>query len=331
MKKVLSVLLAAIMVVSLAACSSSAPAETAAAAPAAKEEAAPAAKEEAAPAAADDGKVVIKIGVPNPFSGGQADSGYLGKCGIEAALEYWNQNGGFKNHPEYQIEIVYVDTESDANVAATQAEKLINQENVNVLLGGYSSGLVAAMAPLAIKYQVPYLEFPGVGNSITAEPNDYVFRADPGDELQRLTTVDFVHYLNGLSEIKTCAWVGANDESGQSARSMFLAIADEMGAECILDESIQAGAADMSGVVQKIKQADPDILFTYFYLNEALLFQRQLQEYKVNVPILSRGGGYLESSFLTSAGTTSENVMTTSHKNKQDAKCHTHSFHLFSP
>ena len=94
---------------------------------------------------------------------------------------------------------------------------------------------------------------------------------------------------------------------------MFMAIADGMGAECVLDESVQAGAADMSGVVQKIKKENPDILFTYFYLNEALLFQRQLQEYKVDVPILSRGGGYLESSFLSSAGDTAENVMTTSH------------------
>lgn len=308
-KKLMALLLTASMTAALAGCGGSSTTNESAA-----EAEDPVETAEAAEETADTGdKVVIKIGVPQPFSGGQSDSGYLGKAGVEAALEYWNQNGGFQNHPEYEVELVYADTESDANVAATQAEKLISSEGVDVLLGGYSSGLVAAMAPLAIKYEVPYLLFPGVANSITAEENDWVFRADPGDELQRLTTVDFVNYLNTISPIKTYAWVGANDESGQSARDMFMDIADELGAECVLDESVQSGAADLSGVVQKIKQSDPDILFTYFYLNEALLFQRQLQEYKVDVTILSRGGGYLESSFLESAGDTAENVMTTSH------------------
>ena len=119
-------------------------------------------------ASSSAGKIVIKIGCPQPLSGGQSDSGLLGKCGIEAALEYWNKQGGFKNHPNYEVQIVYADTESDANVAATQAEKLISSEKIDVMLGGYSSGLVAAMAPLAIKYECPYLLFPGVANSITS-------------------------------------------------------------------------------------------------------------------------------------------------------------------
>ena len=94
-----------------------------------------------APAAAQK---EIKIGViydlTGPFAGGGSEAAYLGN---KIAIDMINEKGGIEG---YRIRPIYADAQSKAEVAISEAERLINQEKVDMLMGVYSSAHCVPMA-----------------------------------------------------------------------------------------------------------------------------------------------------------------------------------------
>ena len=95
----------------------------------------------AAPVAAQPKE--IRIGVifdlTGPFAGGGSEANYLG---TKAAIDMFNEKGGVEG---YKIVPVYVDAQSKVDVAINEAERLINQEKVDMLMGVYSSAQCVPM------------------------------------------------------------------------------------------------------------------------------------------------------------------------------------------
>lgn len=252
---------------------------------------------------------VIKIGVLAPLSGGLSSQGQLLKMGIDGYYEYWTQGGGFKNWPNTTIELVFADNESTADVGVTQFEKLINVDKVIAVIGCYASALSAPCTTLANKNEVVFSLVNSVSDSCTIEPGQYVFRGNAGDPQEFMYQKDFLSKLSDISPIKTIALVGNADDYGASAKAMYNKIAEELGWEVVIDETIQAGASDLSGAINKVKQLNPDLVIVASQVNEAILFQRQMKEYQVNVPIFAKGAGYLDSTFIPSVGEACEYVI----------------------
>ena len=87
----------------------------------------------------DDKK--IQIGVLIPLTGKYASLGEQVRYGYEIAVFDFNINS------DYKLNLIYEDTGSDINKAITGAQKLLNVDKVNILLGPFSSGAVLAIAP----------------------------------------------------------------------------------------------------------------------------------------------------------------------------------------
>ncbi|MEK9721738.1 MAG: ABC transporter substrate-binding protein, partial [Quisquiliibacterium sp.] len=86
----------------------------------------------------------IKIGVifdlTGPFAaGGSAAANY----GTKYAIDMINERGGVGG---YKIKAVFADAQSKAEVAINEAERLLNQENVDLIMGVYSSAHCVPMA-----------------------------------------------------------------------------------------------------------------------------------------------------------------------------------------
>ncbi len=306
MKKLLAILLTLTLAVSVLGCTqtatTTAPAATEAAA---TTEAAAAATE--APAAAE--KTVVKIGVLAPLSGGVASQGALIKMGIDACLEYFNQEVGFTNLPNVQVELVYADSESNPEAGQAAFEKLVTVDNVIAVVGSYQSSVTGPCATLANKYHVPYVIINAISDSILSVDANYVFRPCVGTYSQEASQQAWLEALNSVTPIKNIAIVGSADDYGQGNLTSFTRITKNLGMNFVVQDLIQAGTADMSGTVQKIKNSNADIILVSLQLNEALLFQKQLKEYKCNVPVMALGGGYMDANFIPSAGATGEYVV----------------------
>lgn len=91
----------------------------------------------------------IKVGVLHSLSGTMAISEKPLVNAVQLAVDEINAQGGLLNRP---LETVVVDTESNPEVAALQAEHLIVHENVDVLFGCWTSSCRVAVKPVVEKY-----------------------------------------------------------------------------------------------------------------------------------------------------------------------------------
>src|SRR5437016_4317096 len=91
----------------------------------------------------------IRIGVIYDLSGPFAAAGSV-PCAIGAqiAIDLVNERGGIAG--KYKVDPINADSQSKADTAINEVERLINQEKVEVVLGVYSS---AHAVPLAAKVE----------------------------------------------------------------------------------------------------------------------------------------------------------------------------------
>ncbi len=160
----------------------------------------------------------VKIGWLNPHSGGLAYYGNHTLWGLYAGLNY--RSGGEASIPEsgsgtgeYTIsvgdvdyEILVSDSKGDPSEGQNIATEYINNDNVDLLMGGTSSATARAVAKnVANQANVPYMVAPAAAVSVTGSQDtcsEYVFRANAnvamdarsgGDYIANETNVNRVH------------------------------------------------------------------------------------------------------------------------------------------
>lgn len=135
MKKVLTIALAFLMALSVIGCATT---------PTANEpvKETPDQTTTEAPAESAEGKRVVKIGLLAPISGAVASQGQMMEAGLRTCIEYFEENVGFKNHPEVEIQVVVADTESSVDAGVSAFERLVNVENVDIVIGGSAENFV---------------------------------------------------------------------------------------------------------------------------------------------------------------------------------------------
>src|SRR5882672_3102604 len=86
----------------------------------------------------------IKIGViydlTGPFAGAGSELQYTG---AKIVFDYFIKNGGVEG---YQIEPIYADSQSKPDVAINEAVHLVEKENVDMVMGFFSSAQCVPVA-----------------------------------------------------------------------------------------------------------------------------------------------------------------------------------------
>ncbi|HTC70391.1 MAG TPA: ABC transporter substrate-binding protein, partial [Acidothermaceae bacterium] len=89
----------------------------------------------------------IKIGYCLSLSGGLAANGQTARLAHQVWQERVNARGGLLGR---DVELICVDDKSDATTVAGIYQKLLAQEKVDLLLGGYGNNSITPAMPLAI-------------------------------------------------------------------------------------------------------------------------------------------------------------------------------------
>src|SRR3989344_4828239 len=119
-------------------------------------------------------KQIIKIGALLPLTGQNAIYGEEIKNAIELAKTEINEHGGINGK---QMEIIYEDDKADPTVGTKAMQKLIEIDDVSIVLGSWVSGVVLAVAPIAEQNKVVVLAT-AISPKITTA-GDYIFRMQP--------------------------------------------------------------------------------------------------------------------------------------------------------
>ena len=116
----------------------------------------------------------IVIGALYPRSGALALLGEESWRGAEIARMVRNQNGGINGK-----KIVFANADgSDVAAARSEAERLIEQQKVGLIIGSYSSSRSMAATEVAARKSMPYFELGAIANAITERGYPTVYRTN---------------------------------------------------------------------------------------------------------------------------------------------------------
>lgn len=307
MKKVVSLLLAVSMVGAvLAGCSSKPAAESKA--PTETKAAVESAAASVAPEATND---PIKIGTIYAMSGGNAAIGENILRGIDFAVEEINAKGGVNGR---QLEVVRGDHAGDPAQGKSEAERLITQEHVDVMMGCHMSTVTEVVAQVCQQYKVPMITAISTLDRLSDkdhESMDYFFRLCP---LNSVYVEDMLKYLKDSSqqtgeEVKTIAIFTDRAAIGQELIRCVELYKDQYGFDLVATIDYSSNATDLSAQVLALKQANPDAILCDSYIGDATLFVQTLkaQNYSPKM-IVAKANGFTDPAFISNLGSVANGV-----------------------
>ena len=234
-------------------------------------EAEPAAQEEAAapePTAApaeeesdDMSMEPIKIGGLAPLSApGAVVGGEAMRVAMMIAADELNAKGGVLGRP---VELIIVDTEGLPERGTAVVERLINQDGVVGIGGGYHSSVGVAAKEVAHDNGVPIVFAETWNDTITSVQYDEIFRIAPLSSEVSAVDVKFVQWLRDEAGMKLEKLVilTENTDYGIPAAENTKRFLAEAGIDSVTF-SVDIGTQDFAGIIERVKAESPDMIMT---------------------------------------------------------------------
>jgi branched-chain amino acid transport system substrate-binding protein len=216
----------------------------------------------------------IKVGVDTPLSGTYAPIGKQVRWGAELAVKEINAAGGVGGR---KFELIFEDEEANPPVAVRKAEKLLQQDKVDLLTGTVNSGSTLAVGQVAERNDRILVTTVSYATSITgAQCNANVFRvnANAYQQSSALTA-----WLTKNVPGKRYFFVGPDYEMGRSTISAFQDDIKRLGGTDVGATFPPLGAKDFSSYLGQIRAARPDVIMTATAGNDTVRLLTQLKEY----------------------------------------------------
>jgi len=247
----------------------------------------------AAPAAPSE----IVLGAALPLTGGQAREGGYFKKGYEMAIKEINDAGGVmvkEYGKKIPIKLIIYDDKSDNTTSVQLYEKLVNEDKVHALLGGYGTPLISAHTVVPEKYQVPYVNGGGATGEIYARGMKYVFGALASIEKLAHTLMDWMKAQQDAGKLKKpvkIAVVGENTSHGKEFRK---GVQDKSAAapdrfQVVMDEPFELNLKDADPLLQKLKAANADVFLADARIADYTTIHRRYTELGLYHLVVSYG------------------------------------------
>ena len=230
----------------------------------------------------------ITLGSSISLTGKYATNGLHTQRGYDYAVKVINEAGGVKvGGKSYKLAVKYYDDESTPARGAQLAERLIQQDGVEYMLGPYSSGMTKAIAPVSEKFGVPMVEAEGASRSLFTQGYKYLFAVLSTSEQYLATAVDFAAEKSGDPKSVRVALAFEGDPFSMDVRAGVMDKINEYGMKVVIDDQLPADLSDMSTKLTKVKALKPDALIISGHSKGAATAARQIDEMKVNVPMIA--------------------------------------------
>ena len=215
----------------------------------------------------------IKVGALFPLTGPAAVSGQNCVNAVQAAVEVINKKNADINDPlaaqeglvggKYVIKVVPADHQGKPDVAKSEAERLYNQEKVFAIIGCYNSSATKPASAVAERAKKLFLCGCSSSAALTERGYKYFFRHAPTDAIESVEFVDYIAYLNKEKNagIKTLGIIYENTEFGKHAAEEAIKAAKKIDLKIVADVPFNNGATNLNSEVQKLKSANPDVVF----------------------------------------------------------------------
>lgn len=225
----------------------------------------------------------IKVGAVLSLTGTYAGLGTPEKNAIELEVARINDEGGINGRP---IEVVYVDDATDAAAAQAAVSRLVDQEGVVAVLGATGTGQTMAMRPDIERAQVPQVSMAG-GSVITDQFSSWVFQTPWPNRV----VVPFD--LKALQDagVTKLAVISDSGGYGKDGLAVTKANVDKFGISIVAEEVFNAGDADMTAQLTKIKASDAQALIMWSAGSEAATILKNAADLELAKDMAEDGTG----------------------------------------
>ena len=242
----------------------------------------------------------IKIGAFLAVTGPAAFLGDPEQKTLELYVERLNAAGGVLGR---KLQLVSYDSAGDAEKARTFAKRLIEQDKVDVIVGGSTTGETMAVVPLVEQASMPFISLAGA--VVIIEPvKKWVFKT-PHTDRMACDKIFVDMKARGMSKVGLISGSGGFDKS---MRGECLKVAKNHGIDVVADETYGGADTDMTAQLTKIKNtAGVQAVLNAGFGQGPAIVTKNYKQLGINVP-LYQSHGVASKQFIQLAGDAAEGV-----------------------
>lgn len=245
----------------------------------------------ASAAAATSGE--IKLGAVLPITGSFAASGKYFQQGYQMATDEVNAAGGVDvGGKKMKVTLDLLDDGSNGTQSRALVEKLVTQDKVNALLGGYDTSLVEAQEVVPDQYKIPMVEGGGAASAIFSRGYKYVFGTLQTIDLLGKITMEFLtNEVNQghLPKPTKIALVWENTDHGKDYQKgvQEYVKANSGLFTVVLDQSFDLNGTDFTPLLTQVKSANADVFLSDAHLPDYITMHRQYTQMGLSHKLVS--------------------------------------------
>ena len=217
----------------------------------------------------------LRIGSSFSNTGTYAQFGQTVHRGQQLCVKHANEKGGVLGR---KIEFTAEDDQSDTAWSVAIYERLLVKAKVDAVFSPYSSPITDAVAEVTEKHRKPLVACCMATTSLYRKGRKFSFMfLSPGEA-----------YLEGLIDVaakrglKTIAVIHEDTPFPKAIAQGGLELAKKRGIQVVAVEAYPRNTADFSAILAKIKAANPDVVASATYFEDAVAITRQMRALDIN-------------------------------------------------
>ncbi|WP_142860603.1 ABC transporter substrate-binding protein [Salinigranum halophilum] len=196
----------------------------------------------------------LSLGVLVPTSGPSAPLGKAQRQGAELGVQFVTESDAF----DFEVDAVYEDTQTDPATGRQKAQKVVEEDGVQIITGALESSVSLAVADYVGQQETLYMSGAATVALTGEDCNANTFRYESNAAQHMAGLTDFA-----ASELGTNWWLHSTDEAyGQSALNQLEQRVDEqdLDVDVVGRTMPDPGTSDFGPQISQISSSDADVL-----------------------------------------------------------------------
>lgn len=240
----------------------------------------------------------IKIGILNPTTGGFTVFGEKSNAGIQLYFDSIDNTVAGR-----EVELVFADTAGDPQQALEQARRLVDQEDVDAIIGLVNSAAALAIKDFADQNEVPLIIAVGSAAGITLPENasSWVNRVSVASGMEEGPLGWYAATTLGYDSAATMVW---DFISGNERAAVFAEAFTAAGGKITNEERPPPRATEYGPFLAALEPDTTDSMYTFVVGPGSIAFFQQMEDFGISGKIVPLGSGFVTAGILDVLGTT---------------------------
>jgi branched-chain amino acid transport system substrate-binding protein len=218
----------------------------------------------------------IRIGYCLSLSGPLASNGKTARLAHQIWQDDVNRKGGLLGR---RVEMVCIDDETDPKLVPEIYKRLLDDEKVDLLIGGYGDNSVLPAMPLVMERNRYLIALMALAVNASLNYENYFVMIPTGPQpTEALTEGFFSLAANQSPKPRSMAILAADAPFSKGPVQGAKAHADKHGFKVVSEAGYPLSTTDFGPLIRNLKSINPDILFLCSYLNDSVGLLRAINE-----------------------------------------------------